>query len=122
MSENNKIDRIEELLFSLSPSFYAIVSGSLIGIATEMLSNFYLVPEKVEVPATILLTILLMFSSSVCLAFISITLEQLRAQVTGEGEATRKYNLRGEIHKRRKILWPLFIGALAGLASIIIIV
>ena len=109
------VNRIEEWFFSPPPSFYAIVSGALIGIATSLLTGLLFAQEVRN--NTILLAIFFIFLSSVCFCFISIIIEQLRAEVTGEGEATRKLNFRGEIHRRREILWTLSIGGLVSIVT-----
>lgn len=115
-----KIDIAEEWLFSLPPSFSAIVSGALIGTATNLLTGLIFAQEVVN--TTILLAISFLFLSSACFCIICVILEQSRAEVTGEGEATRKQNLRGEIHKRRTTLWRLFIGGLVSISSGIILI
>ncbi|GEM_PF-3162919 len=119
----DKLDKMEEWLFSLPPSFYAIVSGALIGAATNLLTGLVFAPEGANVTMRLVkLAIFLIFLSSVCFCVISIILELLHTEVIGEDKATRKYNLHGELHEQRKILWPLFIGGLVSIGIGIIIV
>lgn len=106
------LDRVEVWFFSIPPSFYAIISGALIGAVINLLIGLIFAQEVTDV--TILLTIsFLLLSSSACFCIISTILEQLRAEVKGDDEATRKANFGGEIKTRRTILLPsLFMGVL----------
>lgn len=114
-AEYTAVDKVEEWVFSLPPSFFAIVSGAFIGTATNLLTGL-IFDEKVPIDG-LLRAIFLIFASAACFCCISIILEQIHIEVSGEDKITRRYNLRGEIYKRRKILWLLFIG---GLVSIMV--
>jgi hypothetical protein len=111
----NKIDQ----LFLLSPSFYTILSGALIGAAINLLTG--LIFEK-EMSIGVILAILLLFISSASFIRISLILEDLRNEAAlKEGIIHPKDFICSKIQDTRGKLWTLLVLALACVTFSIII-
>jgi len=89
----NKIDQ----LFLLSPSFYAILSGALIGTAINLLTGL-IFTEKASSIYVVLVIIFLLCSSGL-LAYIGVILEDLRSEAKGDTDTLR----RKVLHRRTKV-------------------
>jgi len=111
------VNRLEELFFSFSPSFYAIISGALIGTATNLLTSLIFIQEgslSFDI-RLIKISILSIYISSACFAYVSLTLEQIRGQVKESDDATKKKRLLNLISGHRNKLW---LSTIIGLISI----
>lgn len=102
----NKIDK----LFSLSPSFYAILSGALISIGINLLTSLFFDQEATINRTFLILAIIFLLISSVPLISVSLVLEELRSKAEVKGKLLRM------LKDRRTTLWPL---TSSGFASII---
>jgi len=103
----NKIDKI----FLLSPSFYTIISGALIGAAINFLTSLIFMKKSLIGQKALILSIFFLLLSSGLFVYISLILEGLR------NKAKDIDFLLGMICNRQKKLW---ISTFAGLACIII--
>jgi hypothetical protein len=92
-----KMDR----LFLLSPTFYAILSGALIGTAVNLLTGLIFTEEVSSIH--VILMIVFLLCSSGLLAYIGIVLEGLRGEAKGNTEALKR-----KILNRRKRIYPVF--------------
>ena len=101
----NKIDR----MFLLSPSFYTILSGALIGAAINLLTGLIFAKEMLSI--NVILPILFLLASSGLFVYISLILEHLRPK------AKDVDYLLNMIQDHRKKLW---ISAFVGFACVII--
>lgn len=115
-----KLRKWEHWQFSLSPSFYAIVSGALIGAAINLLTGLVFEPKKAN--NELLLSIVLIFLSSICFSFLSIFLEQLHEVKRGKDEATAKHDFDKELHAKRHILRRLSIVGFFSIIAVIFII
>lgn len=98
----NKIDH----LFLLSPSFYTIFSGALIGAAINLLTGVIFSKETlVDQKIIIFLAILFLLASSVLFVYISLALEQLRSEARDI-----RYLLNMIYDQRRKLWMSAFVG------------
>lgn len=98
----NKIDQF----FLLSPSFYTIFSGALIGAAINLLTGVILSKETLgDQKIIIFLAILFLLASSVLFVYISLVLEQLRSEARDI-----RYLLDMIYDQRRKLWTSSFIG------------
>lgn len=96
----NKIDQ----LFLPSPSFYAILSGALIGAAINLLTGLIFTKEASSI--YIGLVIIFLLTSSGLLAYTGLILEDLRSKAGGDTDSLRR-----KVFHRRKKLYPItFIG------------
>lgn len=96
----NKIDQ----LFLLSPSFYTILSGALIGAAINLLTG--LIFAKGASSIYLILVIIFLLGSSVLLVYISLILEDLRSKA-GEDTASLRRMI---LHRRIKLYPIVFAG------------
>jgi hypothetical protein len=109
----NKIDQ----LFLLSPSFYTIFSGALIGAAINLLTAVIFSKEiLVDQKIIIFLAILFLLASSVLFVYISLALEQLRSEARDI-----RYLLDMLFDQRRKLWTSAFVGFACVIIGIIIL-
>ncbi|MDD2665427.1 MAG: hypothetical protein PHD13_01405 [Methanocellales archaeon] len=94
----NKMDQ----LFLLSPSFYIILSGALIGASINLLTGLIFTKEVSSIYVKLVITFLL--GSSGLLAYIGLILEDLRSKVGEDTDSLRRMVL----HRRIK-LYPIAI-------------
>jgi len=104
---------LEESLFLLSPSFYAMISGAIIGAAINLLTSLIFV-SNVKIDVTLVkFGIVAIFISAICIGKISFILEEIRSRITNvDDENTRKYRLIQLTLGERKKLWLSIEGAL----------
>jgi hypothetical protein len=114
--------RLEESLFSLSPSFYAMVSGAVIGAATNLVTSLLSTSSGAHDLLPVKLGILGMFLSAVSFGHICLILEGIRDRVT-EGDAlTKRYRLLQLISGERKKLWiSMMVGFVSVITGIILV-
>lgn len=115
MSKTNTwFNRIDQL-FLFSPSFYAILSGALIGAAINLLTGLIFAKEILSV--NLILSILFLLASSGLFVYISLILEHLRPK------AKDVDYLLDMIQDRRKKLWTsAFIGFSCVIISMVCLV
>jgi len=107
----NKIDK----LFLLSPSFYTILSGALIGAAINLLTGLIFTKEMLSVG--VILSILFLLASSGLFVYISVTIQHLHSK------AKDIDYLLGMIRDRRRKLWTsAFVGFACVIISIIFLI
>ena len=97
----NKIDQ----LFLLSPSFFIILSGALIGAAINLLTGLIFTKEASSI-YIIGLVIIFMIGSSGLLAYMGLILEDLRSKAGKDTDSLRRMVL----HRRIKLYPIAFIG------------
>lgn len=107
----NRIDR----MFLLSPSFYAIFSGALIGAAINLLTGSIFTREMLSI-GVILATFFLLVSSGL-LVYIGLILEDLRSKAGGDVNSLSRM-IR---HRRRKLWSSFFLGIMWVIISIILL-
>jgi len=95
----NKIDQ----LFLLSPSFYTILSGALIGAAINLLTGLIFAKQALSI--YLLLAIIFLLGSSALLVYISLILENLRSKAGGDTASLRRM-----ISNRRIKLYSIIFG------------
>lgn len=105
------IDRV----FFLPPSFFALLSGALLGTSLNFLTNMLPLIQPVKHVEISALATLLVLCSSILLGYISITLEDMRDKMKGLSE--EKQHLRIHIKDRWK---PLWFSLFSGIALVII--
>ena len=96
----NKMDR----LFLLSPSFYTILSGALIGASINLLTG--LIFKKEALSIYVILVIIFLLCSSGLLVYIGLILEDLHNKAGGDADSL----LRMVLHRRKKLYPIAFIG------------
>ena len=96
----NKIDQ----LFLLSPSFYTILSGALIGAAINLLTGLIFTKEASSMYMRMVIIFLL--CSSGLLAYMGLILEDLRSKAGKDTDSLRRMVL----HRRIKLYPIAFIG------------
>jgi hypothetical protein len=101
--------------FMVSPSFYAIVGGGVIGAMTNLLTNLPFNNEAITRSCGFWLSILSLLVSTACWVFISISLEEIRSAVNEGGILTRQPMIRMEIERKAQGLWTVLAGGLATL-------
>ena len=89
----NKIDQ----LFLLSPSFYTILSGALIGAAIAFLTGLIFTKEASSI--YVVLAIIFLLCSSGLLAYTGVILKDLRSEARGDTDTLR----RKVLHRRKKV-------------------
>lgn len=79
-------------LFSLTPSFYAIIAGALVGAAINLLTGLVFIQEDADktILGRILILAVCIFVTSVAIIYISYYLEKLNIQVSYEVSDTEK--------------------------------
>jgi len=102
----NKMDR----LFLLSPSFYTILSGALIGASINLLTGLIFTKEALSI--YVILVIILLLCSSGLLVYIGLILEDLHNKAGADADSL----LRMVLHRRKK-LYPI---ALIGFAFLLV--
>jgi hypothetical protein len=107
----NKIDP----LFLLSPSFYTIVSGALIGAAINLLTG--LIFTKKTSSMYIGLVIIFLLGSSGLLAYLGLILEDLRSKAGEDTDSLRRMI----INRRKKLYRIVFTCVLVGVFLLICI-
>lgn len=108
----NKIDQ----LFLLSPSFYTIVSGALIGAAINLLTGLIFTKEASSM--YIGLVIIFLLGSSGLLAYIGLILEDLRSKAGEDTDSLRRMI----INRRKKLYRIVFIGFTCVLVGICLLI
>lgn len=88
--------------FLLPPSFFALLSGSLLGISITFFTTLLPPSQPVKNIAISILATILLLSSSASLGYISIALEDLRDKIRSLPEKT--HHLRIHIETKRKSL------------------
>lgn len=111
---NTWFDKIDQL-FLLSPSFYTILSGALIGAAINLLVGLIFKKEMLSV--SVILSVLFLLASSVLFVYISLIIEHLHSK------ARDIDYLLDMIRDRRRKLWTLaFVGSACVIISIIFLI
>ena len=90
----NKMDR----LFLLSPSFYTILSGALIGASINLLTGLIFTKEALSI--YVILVIILLLCSSGLLVYIGLILEDLHNKAGGDADSL----LRMVLHRRKNFI------------------
>lgn len=98
-------ERIDNI-FLISPSFFAIVSGGFISMATGLLIELLSIEER-QIKIFLILATLGLFISSVSLIYTSIVVERLHKKAEGK-------KLRDKIYDHRKKLWFSFLVGFVG--------
>ncbi len=106
---NNKIDGI----FLLSPLFFTIISGALIGATINLITG--LIYSKEMLSYLVIISILFLFISSLLFVYISIVIEQLHSK------AKDKSYLRNMIFHHRTQLWSTTFVSFAFIAISIVL-
>lgn len=110
----SKIDRWldkTDQLFLLSPSFYTLLSGALIGAAINLLTSLIFIKEASSI--YIWLAIISLLCSSGLMAYISLILEDLRSNAGTDTDTLR----RKVSHRRRKLYSILGISVICLIAG-----
>jgi hypothetical protein len=94
---------MDKMLFSLPPSFYALLSGALIGAGINLLTGLLFAQNLMIDKTFMTLAIFFLLVSSVLFAWISLVLEELRVEAKGGVHLLRMI-------RDRKVLYPLAIG------------
>lgn len=97
-----------EALFFLSPSFYTILSGALIGAAINLLTGLIFTKEMLS--KSVIFAILFLFASAGLLVYIGLILEDLNGKAGGDAISLSRL-----IHHRQTKLFALFSLAVIGI-------
>ena len=113
---NPWFDKIDQL-FLLSPSFYTILSGALIGAAINLLTGLIFTKRMLSV--SMILSILLLFVSSGLFVHISLIIEPLHSKAKDIDYLLGM--IRNRDH-RRKLWTSAFVGSACVIISIIFLI
>ncbi len=88
---------LKDRLFSLPPSFYAIIAGALIGASINLLTGLVFIQEDVDnksmIRGILILSICILISA-VLVSYVSFYLEKLSAQVLHEVDPNKMESVR----------------------------
>lgn len=108
-----KIDRI----FLISPSFFALVGGTMLGIVIDLLKTLLSAPPRqINYSLMILLSILCFATTMVSFLFLSVKLDGLNRKFAATPNDLHKFGIRGEDDKGKRTVWlQLLFAFLIGL-------